>query len=349
MFANLTQNNTIRYAGIKGTGYYVPERIVTNKEIVQYVNTTDEWIQQKIGILERRMANENEKTSDLAYKASLMAIEDAGIKVEDIDLILLNCLCPDHRDPATACFIQAKLNAFNAAAFDINVGGCPGSVYSINIATNFIVNGSCRNVLVIGADITASTLIDWRDRNTCCFFGDGAGAIIIGRTSRPGISGYSLHADGRGYRSILVPNTGTRNYPEGTSASNNMEDGLPYARMDGKAVYDFATNAFPNSVKEVVEGLEKKLSDIDLIIPHQANINIIKEGMRKLDIPYEKAYVNIHKYGNTSGASVFIALAEAVRDGCVREGNIVVLASFGAGLAWGSTLVEWNSKEDFLK
>lgn len=347
MLTNLMKNATSYYVGIKGTGYYVPERVVTNKELENYVDTTDEWIQKKTGIKERRVADEDQATSDLAYRAALMAIEDAGITPEDIDLIILNCLCPDHRDPATSCLVQAKLGAFNAAAFDINVGGCPGSVYSINIGATFIKSGACKNVLVIGADVITS-IIDWRDRVTCCFFGDGAGAVVLSRTAKPGIMTYALHADGRGYESILVPCGGSRAKADTISLTPGLRDRWSYVNMDGKAVWNFATNAFPNSIREAAQEAEIKISEIDLIIPHQANVNIIKEGLSKLDLPFEKAFVNIQKYGNTVGASVLIALAEAAREGRVSQGNIIALSAFGAGLAWGSVLLRWNDKEDFI-
>jgi 3-oxoacyl-[acyl-carrier-protein] synthase III len=347
MLASLTNSISTCFSGIRGTGYYVPERVVTNKELERYVDTTDEWIQKKTGIKERRIAAETEATSDLAYKAGQMAIEDAGISPMDIDVIILNCLCPDHKDPATACLVQAKLGAFNAAAFDISVGGCPGSVYSINIGSNFITSGICKNVLVIGADVITS-IIDFKDRLTCCFFGDGAGAVVLSRTTKPGIMGYSMYADGRGYESIIVPQGGSRTKADNISINTGLKDGATCVDMDGKAVWNFATNAFPESIRNVSEKVGIVLSDIDVIIPHQANVNIIKEGMRRLDIPLEKAFVNIQKYGNTVGASVFIALAEAVREGFVQVGNKVAMSAFGAGLAWGSVLVEWNGKEDFI-
>ncbi|MCX7748806.1 MAG: ketoacyl-ACP synthase III [Clostridia bacterium] len=347
MLVNLVNHNTPYYVGIKGTGYYLPERVVSNKEMEKYVETTDEWIQKKTGIKERRVANEGEATSDLAYKAALMAVEDAGLTPLDIDLIILNCLCPDHRDPATSCLVQQKLGAFNAAAFDINVGGCPGSVYSINLGSSFITSGACKNVLVIGADVITS-MIDWMDRVTCCFFGDGAGAVVLSRVAKAGILGYSMYADGRGYESILVPQGGSRARAENISINIGLKDGATCVDMDGKAVWNFATNAFPESVRNVASDVGIELSDIDIVIPHQANVNIISEGMKKLEIPFEKAFVNIHKYGNTVGASVFIALAEAIREGRIKQGDKVALSAFGAGLAWGATLLEWNAKEDFI-
>ncbi|MCX7922131.1 MAG: ketoacyl-ACP synthase III [Clostridia bacterium] len=346
MLINLLKNTTTYYAGIRGTGYYVPERVVTNKELEQYVDTTDEWIQQKIGIKERRVAAENEATSDLAYKASLMALEDAGISAEDLDLIILNCVCPDHRDPATACLVQAKLGATKAAAFDVNAGSCPGTVYVLNIASNFITSGSCKNVLVIGADVFTS-IIDWNDRVTSCFFGDGAGAVVLSRSSKPGLLGYSLYADGQGYEAIIIPQGGSRTRAENISINTGLRDGATCLDMDGKAVWNFATNAMPNCIRDVANEVGIQTTDIDLVIPHQANVNIIKESMNKLGLPYEKAFVNLDRYGNTASASVFIALAEAVRAGRISAGNKVAMAAFGGGLAWASALVEWNSKEDF--
>lgn len=347
MLINLGKSTSTCYAGIRGTGYYVPERVVTNKELEQCVDTTDEWIQQKTGIKERRIAAEDEATSDLAYKASLMAIEAAGITPADIDLIILNCVCPDHMDPATSCLLQARLGALNASAFDIHVGGCPGTVYALNIGTSFVTSGSCRNVLVVGADVNTS-ILDWKDRVTCCFFGDGAGAVVLGRSSRPGILGFSMYADGRGYETITIPHGGTRIRRENTSINTGLRDGPSSLHMDGKAVWNFAVDAFPDSIRELASETGISLSDIDIVIPHQANINIIKESMKRLDIPLEKAVTNLDKYGNTAAASVFIALAEAVREGRVVPQSKVALSAFGAGLAWGAAILDWNNDEDFL-
>ena len=347
MITNLSIERQLYYVGIKGTGYYVPERVVTNEELVQYVDTTDEWIQEKIGIKERRIAAENEATSDLAYKAALMAVEDAGLVPEDIDLIILNCICPDHRDPATACLVQQKLGAYNAAAFDINAGSCPGTVYALNIGANFIASGACKNVLVIGADVFTS-IIDWRDRVTCCFFGDGGGAVVLGRSSKPGVKSYTLHADGRGYEALLIPEGGSRTRVNNIQINTGLVDRLSCLRMDGKEIKVFATTAMPKSIQEAAEAAGVKISDIDIVIPHQANINLIRAGMEKLGLPIEKAFTNLDRYGNTSSASVFIALAEAVRAGRIKAGDYVAMSAFGGGVAWGSALVQWNGKEDFM-
>lgn len=347
VLVNFLKIKPVYYAGIKGTGYYVPERVVTNKELEQYVNTTDEWIQRKIGIKERRIAAEHEATSDLAYRAALMAIEDAGIVPEDIDLIIVNCICPDYKEPATAHIVQQKLGAVNSATFDINAGGCPGNVYAINVGCNFVVNGACDNVLVIGADIMSS-IIDWRDRSTCCFFGDGAGAIIIGRTTRPGFLGYSMYADSQNHKAAIVPLGGTKSRSNNVNINIGLKDNMNFLSMDGKAIWDFATHVFPESIKELVYEIGGELPDIDVIIPHQANINIVKEGMRKMEIPFEKAFVNLDRYGNTAGASVFIALAEAVRAEKIFPGSRVALSAFGGGLAWGAVLLEWNHTKDFV-
>lgn len=347
MLVSLVGEKTTYYAGIRGTGYYVPERIVTNKELEQYVNTTDEWIQQKIGIKERRVAADNEATSDLAYKASLMALEDAGIKPEELDLIILNCVCPDHRDPATACMVQTKLGAFNAAAFDVNAGSCPGTVYVLNIASNFITSGACKNILVIGADVFTS-IIDWKDRVTSCFFGDGAGALVLSRSSKPGLNGYTLYADGRGYEAVIVPQGGSRVRAENISVNTGLRDGGTCLDMDGKAIWNFATKVFPESIRQVADSVGIKVEDIDLVIPHQANVNIIKEGMKQLGLPFEKSFINLDKYGNTASASVFIALAEAARQGRISPGGLLAMVAFGGGLAWGSAITRWNDPADFI-
>ena len=347
MLVNLLNNPSKNYVGVRGTGFYVPERIVTNKEIEDIVGTSDEWIYQKIGIKERRIAAEHEATSDLAYKAAVKALENANLSPQDLDLIVLNCICPDHRDPATSCLVQAKLGAFNAAAFDVNAGSCPGTVYVLNIASNFISTGACENVLVIGADVF-SGLIDWKDKITSVFFGDGAGAVVLSRVAKPGLMGYSLYADGKGYDNIIIQRGGSRARSEPISINPGLRDESAYLDMNGKAVWDFATEAFPASIKAVAEKVGIHVSDINVVIPHQANTNIVKESMKKLGLPFDRAYLNIERYGNTASASVFLALAESVEKGMIKSGDFVALAAFGGGLAWASALIQWNDITDFV-
>lgn len=347
MLVNLLNNSSRNYVGIRGTGYYVPERVVTNKEIEKIVGTTDEWIIQKIGIRERRIAAEDEATSDLAYKAAVKALENAEISPQDIDLIILNCICPDHRDPATSCLVQAKLGASNAAAFDVNAGSCPGTVYVLNIASTFITAGACKNVLAIGADVFSS-LIDWKDKITSVFFGDGAGAVVLSRAEKPGIMGYSLYADGKGYENIIVQHGGSRARSDTISINPGLRDESAFLDMNGRAVWDFATEAFPASIRDLADKIGVHVSDINRVIPHQANTNIVKESMKKLGLPFEKAYLNIDRYGNTASASVFLALAEAVEKRMINAGDLVAMAAFGGGLAWASALIRWSDRKDFI-
>lgn len=328
----------MKKARIAGTGYYVPEKVVTNLDLTKIMDTSDEWIVNKIGIKERHIASIDECTSDMAVKAATMAMKNANVTADDIDMILLATNFPDHISPATSVMIQKKLGAKNAFAFDIRAGGCPGSVYSISIASKFIADGTCGTVLVATADINSKGL-DWSERSTAVIFGDGAAAIVLqalDQDSDGGIIDSQLYSDPEGYYSAYIPAGGVVE----PITEEVIQEGKQYFKMDGRAIFDFATNVFPETVKKIVSDNNLDLEDIDFVIPHQANINIIKESMKRLNLSIERTYCNIDKYGNTGSASVGIAFAEAIEKGVIKKGNKVVLVSFGAGTAWGAVLLE---------
>jgi 3-oxoacyl-[acyl-carrier-protein] synthase-3 len=279
-------------------------------------------------------------------KASIIAIDKAGLKPEDLDLIILNTLTPDMRDPGTAPLIQAMLGAKNAAAFDINVGGCAGGVYALSIGAMFITGGAYRNVLVIGADIMSS-IVPWRDRLVASIFGDSAGAVVLSRCNHNGLLSHGLWADGTNSDATYIPK-GTSGYPYPFGSVN---PGFPFSeingKLDGRKIWDFGTKVFHDSVSGVAREIGIPVSEIDLLISHQANTNIIKEGMKRLGMPMEKTFVNVDKYGNTSSGSVYIALGEALDQRPQKPGNVIALTAFGAGLSWGAAFFKVNAPEDF--
>lgn len=327
----------MKKAQIIGTGYYVPENVVTNFDLMKIMDTSDEWITTKIGIKERRIASGDELTSDMVAKAAKMAIKNADISSEEIDMILLATNFPDHISPATSVMIQKKIGAKNAFAFDIRTGGCPGSVFSLSVASKYIADGTCKTILVAAGDLNSRGL-DWEDRSTAVIFGDGASAIILKSVEKEkvGIIDSQLYTDPSGYYTAYIPAGGVAE----PITEKVIREKRQYFKMDGRAVFDFATVAFPEAVREIVERNGITMSDIDFVISHQANLNIIKKSMEKLGLPMEKTYYNVDKYGNTGSASVGIALAEAIEKGIVKKGHKVVLVSFGAGTAWGTVLLE---------
>ncbi|MCK4258983.1 MAG: ketoacyl-ACP synthase III [Halanaerobiales bacterium] len=333
------------FAGIKGIGHYVPKNIVTNDDLAEKIDTSDEWIRSKLGIEARRLADDTEALSDIAIKAAQRALENAKVKPEEIDLIILARLDPDHLSPATSCLVQSKLGAKNAGTFDLSVGGCPGSVYSLAVGADFVKSGACKNVLVISGDINSRNMINWSDRNTCCFFGDGIGAAVISRIKEDkGIKSYQLNVAGDKYHVVEIPAGGTV-LPLNKENINSNER---YFRMDGKAVWKFAITVGAEVVEDVTRMAGTSVQDLDLVIFHQANINIVKNCMEELQLPMEKTYTTIEKYGNTGGGSVTISLSEAVEKGIIKSGDKIALSAFGAGLAWAGMYIEWCDESDFL-
>ncbi|PDH23703.1 MAG: 3-oxoacyl-ACP synthase [Marine Group II euryarchaeote MED-G38] len=323
-------------AGIVGLGFYVPPKIMTNDDWSTIVDTSDEWITNKTGIKERRIADDNICTSDLAVMASIEAMKDANIESGDIDLIILATSSPDVPLPSTASIIQNKLGCRKAAAFDINAV-CSGWIHALEIGSKFVISSEYDNVLVIGSEVY-SRIVNWDDRATCVLFGDGAGAAILQKVEDgKGIIGSWLQSDGSGAEVIQIPAGGVKN----SISSDKFVEGQQYFHMDGREVWNFAINAFPQAVKKVLMKIKMEIEDIDMIIPHQANYNIIEAGMLNLGLPMDKVFTNLDKYGNTAAASIPIALAESVKKGIIKEGDLVITVGFGGGLAWGANAIIW--------
>jgi 3-oxoacyl-[acyl-carrier-protein] synthase-3 len=323
----------MRRSQVIGCGGYLPERVVSNEELAQTVETSDEWIRQRTGIGERRIAAKGEMTSDLAVKASQEALEKAGISGSDLDLIVLATTTPDQTFPATAARVQAKLGMDRGAAFDVQAV-CSGFVYAIALADNFIRLGQANRALVIGAE-TFSRILDWNDRGTCVLFGDGAGAVVLeaaegeGTSSDRGILSTHLHSDGRGHDLLYVDG--------GVSSTQTTGQ----VRMNGKEVFKHAVNRLSEVVDEALSANGLAAEDLSWLVPHQANRRIIDSMARKLNLPPERVVSTIDHHGNTSAASIPLALAEACSDGRINKGDLVLMEAMGGGLTWGAALVRW--------
>ncbi|MEA4962243.1 3-oxoacyl-ACP synthase III family protein [Lutispora sp.] len=345
MITNVVKNSSFG-VGIRGLGAYLPDKVITNYDLAKSIDTSDEWIKSKIGVHERRRADDSETLAHMATEAGRRALENSGVKAEDIDLIILARVDPDHIDPSTSFKVQHNLGAINAGAFDAVVGGCPGSVYALSIGTSFVASGGCKNVLVIGGDIISRNLINWDDRETCCFFGDGVGAAVLSRVSRgKGIQSYLMEVDGSRYDVCIIPAGGLQ-MPIVDEIVNDAK--LRYLNMNNRAVWDFANTVLPESITRVAKESDIEVKDIDMVISHQANINIIRNSLEKVGLNMNKTHTTIEKYGNTGGASTFITLAEAVEEERVKPGDKVAIVSFGAGLAWAGMLLVWNDRKDFV-
>jgi 3-oxoacyl-[acyl-carrier-protein] synthase III len=322
--------------GILGTGKYVPERILTNHDLEQMVDTNDEWIVTRTGMKERRIASSEEASSDLAYNAAQIALRNAGITAEELGLIIVATVTPDMYFPSTACILQGRLGAKNAAAFDLSAA-CSGFIYSLANASNFIAMGTYKYALVIGAECL-SKITDYTDRNTCILFGDGAGAVVLGAVPEGrGFRSFELGADGTGGELLKVSAGGSRCPATAESLANKSH----YIYMAGAEVFKFAVRIMGNAAEEALRkaGLTKK--DINLLVPHQANIRIIQSALNRLELSEDKCMINLHKYGNVSAASIPIALAEAAEEGRMKPGDCVVLVGFGGGLTWGASVLIW--------
>tara|TARA_Y100001970_G_scaffold292678_1_gene435153 strand:- start:90276 stop:91310 length:1035 start_codon:yes stop_codon:yes gene_type:complete len=322
--------------GIIGIGSYVPPKEMTNDDWAKIVETSDEWITTKTGMKCRRIADSGTNTSDLAVEACRRALNDAKVDVSEIDLIILATSSPDVPLSSTAGIVQHKLGCVNCGAFDINAV-CAGWVHALDVGSRYVGTKGYNKVLVVGSEVY-SRILNWKDRSTCVLFGDGAGAVVLGEVDDgKGVLASWLMSDGSGSNVIEIPAGGVR-VP---IPSDGFEQGMQYFHMDGRAVWDFAIEAFPQAVHGVLGKIGKTIDDVDFVIPHQANINIIKVGMEKLGLPMEKTYTNLHKYGNTAGASVPIAMQEAIDQGLIKEGDLVVTAAFGGGLAWGANAIQF--------
>ena len=309
--------------GIIGTGSFPPDNVVTNVDLEKMVDTSDQWIRERTGIEERRIAPEGMNTSYMATEAAKKALQMAKLNAEDIDMIIFATLTPDMVIPSAACMLQANLGAKNAAAYDLQAA-CTGFVYALITAQSYVASGLCKHVLVVGAEIL-SRRVNWKDRGTCILFGDGAGAAIVSEVPEGyGIKGVDLGADGTGGSALCIPAGGTAV----VANDQRIEEGLTFIHMDGPEVYTFAVKTMGKTALKSLERANMNLEELDYFIPHQANIRIIDSAAKRLHMPKEKVFVNLHKYGNTSAASVAIALDEANREGCLKRGDNVALAGF---------------------
>jgi len=322
----------VTFSRIMATGSYLPERVMSNADLEALVDTSDEWIRERTGIRQRHIVADDESTCDLAERAARAALETAGVDPSELDLIIVGTTTPDKIYPATACRLQARLGANGCTAFDVQAV-CTGFIYALGIADKFIHAGGVKRALVVGAD-THSRLLDWSDRQTCILFGDGGGAAVIGASEEPGIFSTHLHADGS-YEDLLYVDGGV---PRGAGV---IAEGNAYTKMRGNEVFKVAVRTLRRIVAEALEANGMTSSDIDWLIPHQANIRIIEATARKLDIPWDRVVVTVAEHGNTSAASVPLALDVAVRDGRVKRGDVVLLEAFGGGFTWGSALIRY--------
>jgi 3-oxoacyl-[acyl-carrier-protein] synthase-3 len=324
-------------AQVTGWGKYLPERILTNDDLAQRVDTSDEWIRSRTGIAARRIADRREATASMAIRAARQALAVAGLAAQKLDLIIVATATPEYIFPSTACLVQDALGAARAAAFDLSAG-CSGFVYALSVAAGLIASGVQRNALVIGAE-TLSRIVDWQDRNTCVLFGDGAGAVVLeaGR-GEGGILATTLGADGSGGDLLIVPAGGARTPASAASLQKRQH----YIQMDGREVYRFATRAMARASREAMDAAGVTTDDVALFVPHQANVRIIESAAKDLGIARDRVYINLQRYGNTSSASIPIALCEAVEEGRLQPGDHVVLVGFGAGLTWGAAVLRWG-------
>jgi len=324
-------------AGILGTGFYVPKKILTNADLEKIVDTSDEWITTRTGIKERHIIDDKQTTSDMAMLASLKALKNAEIDVKDIDCIIVATITPDMPFPSTACILQDKIGAKTVCAFDVNAACC-GFIYALTIAKNFVENNTFQKVLIVAAD-ALSRITDWTDRATCVLFGDGSGAAVIGRAvdnKRVILDSY-LGADGSAWDLLNMPGGGSR-FP---ATHKTVDERMHFVKMNGNSVFKLAVRAMINAAETVLAKCNLKNEDVDIVIPHQANLRIINALAQRLNAPLEKVWINVTRYGNVSGASVPIAMAEAAASGKLKDGQIVLLDAFGAGLTWASAVIRW--------
>jgi 3-oxoacyl-[acyl-carrier-protein] synthase-3 len=318
---------------ITGLGCHVPERVVDNEELSRMVDTSDEWIVARTGIRERRFAAPDEALTDIALPAARRALESAGRTAAEVDLLIVATVTPDMAFPASAALIADALGAHDAAAYDLSAG-CTGFVYALVQAYGMVASGVSERALVVGGDVL-SKILDWTDRSTLVLFGDGAGAVVLERSANGGgFLGFELGAEGAGGEHLWLPGSGSRSFAEGEQ----------FVMMNGREVFKFATRVLVSSAQKVLGKTGKRVDDVDLYVPHQANVRIIDHATRKLGFPPEKVVVNVDRYGNTSSGSIPLALADAATDGRLRPGELVLMTGMGAGLTWGSALIEWTEE-----
>ncbi len=323
----------MKYVKIIGTGSSVPDAILSNSDLEKMVETSDEWITSRTGIKERRIADENTASSDIAYEAAEKALKAAGVSPQQIDVIIVGTITPDFLFPSTGCVVQSLLGAKNAYAFDL-MAGCSGFLYALHVAQGIIKSGGAEKILVIGVD-TLSKVTDFEDRSTCILFGDGAGAAVLSASEEPGILSSILSSDGRDWDLLYVPAGGSRTPIDEQTLKTRDQ----YIKMKGNDVFKVAVKSMESATINAIKEADLEPEDIDLFVPHQANQRILEAVRKRLNFPEEKVFVNLDKYGNTSGASVPLALDEAIRQGRVKEGNLVLFAAFGAGFTWGASVV----------
>ena len=315
---------------ITGLGCHVPERVVTNDELSQLVDTNDQWIVERTGIRERRIAADDEALTDICMPAARRALEMAGADPASIDLLIVATVTPDMAFPSSGALLADQLGMPDAAAYDLSAG-CTGFVYAIAQAHGMLAAGLAKRALVVGADVL-SKILDWTDRSTLVLFGDGAGAVVMEQVDEGGFLGFELGADGGGGASLWLPGSGSRKF----------DDPDKYVKMNGREVFKFATRVMVSSAEAILEECDKTVDDIDVYVPHQANVRIIDHAVKKLGVPQEKTVINVDRYGNTSSGSIPLALADAADDGRLEPGKLVLLTGMGAGLTWGSALIEWT-------
>jgi len=330
-------NSGVRNVGILGLGSYVPQKVLTNFDLEKMVDTSDEWITKRTGISERRILDLDKPTYEMGVIAAKSAIEDAGISAEDIDLIIVTTVTPDYLTPSMSCIIQKHIGASKAAAFDLNAA-CSGMVYALATAKQFIATGYYKYILIVACE-ALSKAIDWKDRNTCILFGDGAGAVVLGEVEEGyGIASTYIGADGALGHNITIPcfymNEGDIEIRSGENKRTLW--------MDGSEVFKFAVRVMTHATEEVLKSANVSIDNIKLLVPHQANIRIIDGAAKKLGIPTERVFTNVHKYGNMSSSTIPIALHEAVKSGQISKGDYIVLVGFGGGLTWASALIKWS-------
>jgi 3-oxoacyl-[acyl-carrier-protein] synthase III len=317
---------------ITGLGVKVPDRVVTNDDLKQYVDTSDEWIRERTGIRERRMASRDEALSDIALPAGRDALTQAGVDGKDIDLLIVATVTPDMSFPSTGAILADKLGAVDAAAYDLSAG-CTGFMYALAQAYGMLVGGLAKRALVVGGDLL-SRILDWEDRSTLVLFGDGAGAVVLEAVPEQGFLGFELGADGAGGQSLWLPGSGSRIF----------DDPDRFVKMNGREVFKFATRILVKSAEDVMARCGVTIDEVDVYVPHQANMRIIDHATKKLGVPSEKVVINVDRYGNTSSGSIPLALADAAQDGRLKPGKLVLMTGMGAGLTWGSALIRWTKE-----
>jgi 3-oxoacyl-[acyl-carrier-protein] synthase-3 len=334
LIGSATSNGHVTITGI---GCYAPERVMTNDELARIVDTSDEWIVERTGIRERRVARPDEALSDLALPAAKDALAQAGVDPATVDLLVVATVTPDMLFPSTGAILADQLGAKDAAAYDLSAG-CTGFVYAVAQAHGMVAAGLAERALVVGGDVL-SKIVDWEDRSTCVLFGDGAGAVVMERANEGGFIGFELGADGSGGSQLYMPGGGSR----APASAETVAARQHYAKMNGREVFKFATRVLVDSAAKVLVQSGVPVDDVDLYVPHQANVRIIDHARKKLGIPEERTVVNVDRYGNTSSGSIPLALAEAEADGRLGSGDIVLMTGMGAGLTWGSALIEWTA------